>query len=307
MKHLDSLLQLDQNSLKQILTIAKQLKRKFVEGSRPALLQGHVLALLFEKPSLRTRISFEVAAAQLGGTSIFLSGADAGLNGRESLADVARVLSGYCDAIVIRTFSQGVIDEAARIANCPIINGLSDLEHPCQALSDLMTIEESLGSLQGKRIVFVGDGNNVARSLLVAASLSGMKFELSSPPGFEFEEDFLGTVKQRIPSLDYALERDPHKAVAKADIIYTDVWTSMGQEAESERRKQIFGPYQVNAKLMEAAPPHAKFMHCLPAKRGVEVTDEVIDGPRSIVFPQADNRMHLAKGLLVWLLGREAF
>jgi ornithine carbamoyltransferase len=263
-----------------------------------------VLALLFEKPSLRTRISFEVAMTHLGGSSIFLSAADAGLNGRESLPDVARVLSCYCDCIVIRAYSQALIEEAARYAECPIINGLSDVAHPCQAIADVMTIQELFGPTAGRTIAFVGDGNNVARSLALAGGLLGMRFIMSAPAGYEFTPKYIEQMKHRVPDLDLEQIADPKKAVAKADVIYTDVWASMGQEAEADKRKKIFAPYQVNAALMSAAPKHAKFLHCLPARRGMEVTDEVMDGPQSAVFEQAENRLHSAKGALMWLMGK---
>ena len=304
MKHLDSVTRLSAADIQRILQISADLKGRFQKGERPPLLAGHVLALLFEKPSLRTRISFEAAIMQLGGGSLFLSAADAGLNGRESLPDVARVLSGYCDCIVIRTFSQSVIEEAVRHAECPIINGLSDVSHPCQALADLLTIQEVFGSLAGRNLVFVGDGNNVASSLARAASLMGMNFVISSPPGYELKPKFLRSLEKSIPKSKIRHVVDPIEAVAKADVIYTDVWASMGQEAEAEKRKQVFAPYQVNTTLMAAAPSHARFMHCLPARRGMEVTDEILDGKQSVAFQQAENRLHLAKGALVWLLDK---
>jgi len=302
MKHLDTLLRLSATEVGEILRQSAELKDRLKQGERPPLLAGHVLALLFEKPSLRTRISFEVAMTHLGGSSLFLSSADAGLNGRESLPDVARVLSSYCDCIVIRTFSQAVITEAAQYAECPIVNGLSDISHPCQALADLLTIQEEFGELQGRTITFVGDANNVARSLAVGAALTGARFVMSAPADYEFKAEFLEQIRRKVPEARIDQIPDPHQAVAEADIIYTDVWASMGQEAEEALRKKIFAPYQVNADLMRRAPKTARFMHCLPARRGVEVTDEVLDGPQSIAFKQAENRLHLAKGALVWLM-----
>lgn len=304
MKHFDSLLRISTQEIKDIFQIAKILKQHVRRGTRPAVLAGHTLTLLFEKPSLRTRISFETAMVQLGGSSLFLSAADAGLHGRESLPDVARVLSSYSDFIVIRAFSQTLIEEMIKYSACPIINGLSDRSHPCQALADLFTIEEVFGSCSGRRIAFVGDGNNVARSLAVAACHMNMPFVMSAPPGYEFHSQFLKRLHEQFPNVQITQEPDPKKAVAQADVIYTDVWVSMGQEAETEKRKAMFAPYQVNEKLLQAAPSHAKFLHCLPARRGLEVTDGVMDGPHSEAFRQAENRLHLSKGILVWLVDK---
>jgi ornithine carbamoyltransferase len=304
MKHLTSLDDLTPDEFGEILDTAAELKAKFHKGERPPLLAGAVLALVFEKPSLRTRISFEAAMTHLGGASIFLSGSDAGLNGRESLADVARVLSSYSDAIVLRTFSQQLIEDFAQLAACPVINGLSDERHPCQALTDLMTIRERFGSLAGRRLVFVGDGNNVARSLAIATAYAGMSMTLCTPPGYELDAAFITNLNKRVPATDFTLVNDPAKAVREADVVYTDVWASMGQEAEADKRSRVFAAYQVNAALMAKAPAECVFMHDLPARRGLEVTDEVLDGPQSIAFEQAENRMHLAKGLLAWLLKR---
>ncbi len=306
MKHFDTLNRLAAQDFRDILRLSADLKYRFDQGDRPPLLGGRVMTLVFEKPSLRTRVSFEAAVAQLGGSSLFLSCAEAGLNGRESVADVARVLGAYSDWIVMRTFSHRLVDEFVRHAGCPVINGLSDNGHPCQALSDVLTMQEVLGSLAGKTVVFVGDGNNVARSLAAASALMDMKFVLASPLGYELPADFLAQLKQKVPAADISLSSDPRAAVARADIVYTDVWASMGQEAEQEKRKQIFAPFQVNAALMAAAPNSARFMHCLPARRNMEVTDDVLDGPQSIVVEQAENRMHGARGILLWLVGINA-
>jgi ornithine carbamoyltransferase len=302
MKHLISLLDYSAEEIEQILAIAAALKAKLKSGKRPALLKRRVLVQIFEKPSLRTRISFEAAMMQLGGSSVFLVAKDAGLNGRESLADVARVLSGYADVVAMRTFSQQLIGDFAGYARCPVINALSDELHPCQALADIFTMREVLGKTDGKRIVYVGDGNNVAASLAIISGHLGIGITVCTPKGYELKPAFVKDLKQRFPKLKLSSSHDPKKAVADADVIYTDVWASMGQEGEADERKQVFGPFQVNRQLMELAPAGCKFMHCLPAKRGGEVTDEVIDGPNSIAFPQAENRMHLAKGLLAWLL-----
>jgi ornithine carbamoyltransferase len=302
-RHLTNLLDITPHDTEEILSIAANLKERMKRGNRPALLQGRVLTLIFEKPSLRTRNSFEAAAIQLGGGSVFLTTQDAGLNGRESLPDIARVLSSYSDVLVMRTFSQKLIEEFARLSQCPVVNGLSDDLHPCQALTDLFTIRETFGRLEGLRLAYVGDGNNVAASLAMAGAYCRMPVTFCSPAGYEISETVLANLRGRFPDCDVTLTSDPATAVKDADIVYTDVWASMGQEAQAEERRKIFSPYQVNARLMAKAPKSARFMHDLPAKRGLEVTDDVMDGPQSIVFQQAENRMHLAKGLLVWLLG----
>ncbi len=303
MKHFDSMSRLSAQDLHAILRLAADVKARFKKGDRPRLLEQRLMTLVFEKPSLRTRVSFEAAVAQLGGSSLFLTCAEAGLNGRESVADVARVLGAYSDWIVMRTFSHRLVDDFVRYAGCPVINGLSDQGHPCQALSDLMTMQEVLGNLAGKCVVFVGDGNNVARSLARASVMMGMKFVMASPAGYELSSDFLSRLKGECHPADVTQTTDARAAVVRADVVYTDVWASMGQEAEQENRKQVFAPYQVNAALMAVAPKSARFMHCLPARRNMEVTDEVLDGPQSIAIPQAENRMHGARGILLWLLG----
>lgn len=301
-RHLTSLYDLSSDDLQAILTTAADLKAKYHAGDRPQLLPGRILAQMFEKPSLRTRNSFEAAIANLGGSGIFLTTAEAGLNGRESIHDVATVLSSYSDVITMRTFSHKLIEEFASFSSCPVINALSDDRHPCQAMTDLLTIQETRGELAGTHLVFVGDGNNVSMSLAIAAAMTGMKFTLAVPAGFEFCSEFLADLRKRFPEADVNQLSDPAEAVSTADYVYTDVWASMGQEEEAERRKKAFLNFQVDAKLMQQAPATAKFMHDLPAKRGQEVTDEVMDGDQSIVFQQAENRMHLARGLFAWLL-----
>lgn len=305
MRHLDSLFRLQASEIEEIFRISADLKSRWNQGSRPRLLDGRVLTLLFEKPSLRTRVSFETAIAHLGGSSLFLSCAEAGLNGREKVADVARVMGNYSDWIVLRVFSHRLVDEFVQHGECPIINGLSDQGHPCQALTDLFTVQEEFGELRGKTLAFVGDGNNVARSLAVACALLGVKLVLAAPSDYQLSRGFTSRLQEKVPGASIELTTDPFEAVKSADVIYTDVWASMGQEAEQEKRKQVFAPYQVNARLMAAAPSHAKFMHCLPAKRGMEVTDEVMDSPQSVCFPQAENRMHVSKGILCWMLGSD--
>jgi len=306
MKHLTSLFDLTPVDVRDILSVAVRLKAELQSGRRTPLLAGRVLTLIFDKPSLRTRMSFEAAIMQLGGSSLFFSSKEAGLQGRESLSDVARVMSGYCDAVVVRTFSQQLVEDLARFSRCPVINGLSDDRHPCQALADILTIQETFGDLSGHRLVYVGDGNNVAASLAIIAAQVGLSITLCTPPAYALPASFLDELRRHDPTADVTSLTDPAEAVRNADVIYTDVWASMGQESEAAEREEIFAPYQVNSELMAAAPEHCRFMHCLPAHRGVEVTDDVLDGPQSIVFEQAENRMHLSKGLLVWLLGENS-
>ena len=305
MKHLTNLFDLTADEVAEILELAADLKAQFKSGYRGSQLQNRVLAQVFEKPSLRTRNSFEAAMIQLGGNGIFLTTAEAGMNGRESLADVARVLSCYSDVITLRTFSHQLIVDFASHASCPVINALSDERHPCQALTDLLTIKEALDGLDGRTLAFVGDGNNVAASLAVAAGHTGLNLVIASPVGYELSGDLVSEVKTKFPNASITLCNEPEDAVREADVVYTDVWASMGQEAESAKRQHDFAGFCVNGDLMSRAPSGCKFMHDLPAKRGLEVTDDVIDGPASIVFQQAENRMHLAKGLIAWLLGAE--
>ena len=300
-RHLTSLCDLTTDDLKTILSTAAELKEGFRKGDRPKLLQGHVLTLLFEKPSLRTRNSFEAGMIQLGGGAIFQSLHDAGLNGRESFEDIARVASSYSDAIVMRTFSQQLIESFAEQSSCSVINGLSDDRHPCQALTDVFTMQELFGDVAGKRLVFVGDGNNVAVSLAIVSAMLGISFSIASPEPYQLSASFLNQLSQQYPDTDIVQFTDPFEAVGQADVVYTDVWASMGQEQEVEVRKKMFSSYQVNKELMNAAPKDCYFMHDLPARRGLEVTDDVMESSQSVVFEQAENRMHLAKGLLVWL------
>lgn len=270
-----------------------------------SLLSGKVLALMFEKPSLRTRVSFEVAMQQLAGHTIYLSPAEVGLGTRESVPDVARVLSRYVDAIAARTYSHQTLEVLARYAGIPVINALSDLEHPCQALADLLTIYERKGALEGVTLAFIGDGNNVAHSLLLAASLTGMNFRIASPAGYQVQDQVLHLAQ------DYASEsgaeiqctEEPRLAVSGADVVYTDVWASMGQEAEAEKRRQIFANYQVNRELLSLAKEDAIVMHPLPAHHGEEVAEGILDSLASVVFDQAENRLHLQKALLAQMLG----
>ncbi len=302
MRHLLTLADLKSAEVDRIFAITEDLKSKYVAGLREALLPGRVMALIFEKPSLRTRVSFESGMSNLGGNTLFL-GNDVGFGARESIADFARVISQYVDVVVVRAFRHETAVQLSKHCTCSVINGLTDYAHPCQALADLYTLKELFGRLAGHTLAFVGDGNNVSRSLAEACGKMGMKFILACPKGYEFEEEFLQHLKQQTPDLDLKVVEDPAEAVRSASAVYTDVWTSMGQETESERRRKDFAAYQVNGSLMAAAPKHAVFMHCLPAHRGEEVTDEVIDGPQSVVVQQAGNRMHVQKGVLAWMLG----
>jgi ornithine carbamoyltransferase len=260
------------------------------------------MALLFEKPSLRTRVSFETAMVHLGGGSLFL-GDDAGFGARESIADFARALSQYVDVIVVRAKRHATVVELADYCTCSVINGLTDHSHPCQALADLYTLQELVGPLAGHTLAYVGDANNVAYSLLEGCALLGMRLVMATPEQYRFSDEAIKELTASLPRLQLQVTDDPYAAVRTATAIYTDVWTSMGQESESQHRRAHFVDYQVNGDLMAHAPG-AFFMHCLPAHRGEEVTDEVIDGPQSIVVQQAGNRMHVQKGILAWLLSR---
>ena len=268
-------------------------------------LDGKVLALMFEKSSLRTRVSLELAMRQLGGHTIYLSPAEVGLGERESVSDVARVLSRYVDAIAARTFSHQTLQVLASYSGVPVINALSDLEHPCQALADLFTIYEKKGELGGLTLAFVGDGNNVAHSLLLAASLMGMSFRIASPHGYAVQDSILHMAKGYATGsgAEIFCTEEPRLAVSGADVVYTDVWTSMGQETEAGQRRQIFAGYQVNSELLSLAREDAILMHPLPAHCGEEVAEGILDSPKSVVFDQAENRLYLQKALLAGMLG----
>jgi ornithine carbamoyltransferase len=301
MRHVLTLLELTPDEIRRIFELTKELKGQFQEGLREPILPGRVQALLFEKPSLRTRVSFEAAMAHLGGTTLFL-GQDVGWGKRESAIDFAQVLSQYADVVVCRANDHAKVEELARYCDCPVINGLTDLAHPCQALADLYTLDEIHGPLEGKRLAFIGDANNVARSLAVACGKLGVEFAIASPPKYQFDRPFLEQLTVAAPDVRLLQTVDPAEAVRGAMAVYTDVWVSMGQEAEADERRRAFAGFQVNSQLMSHVEEGAVFMHCLPARRGEEVTDDVIDGHYSAVVVQAANRMHLQKGLLAWLL-----
>jgi len=301
MRHLLSLFDLSASETREILALAKDLKEKFQLGHRKPILAGKTLALLFEKQSLRTRVSFESGMNHLGGGSMML-GDDVGWGKRETPKDFSSVLSELVDVIVCRAKLHSTVEELAKYSGCPVINGLTDQFHPCQALADLMTLWEARGSLDGAHLAYVGDANNVARSLAIGCGQLGVKLTVGSPSGYEFDEGFLIKLRDEIGDTHLSTTNDPAEAVEDADAVYSDVWASMGQESERQQRAKAFSPFQVNEKLMSQAKANAVFMHCLPARRGEEVTDEVIDSSRSVVVQQAANRMHAQKGLLVWLL-----
>jgi ornithine carbamoyltransferase len=284
---------------------AKRLKRDRRRGAEA--LAGRVVALVFQKPSMRTRVAFEVAVSQLGGSVVVLGQDDIQLGQREPIKDVARVLSRYVDAIVVRTFAHRDAEEFARYASVPVINGLSDLLHPCQALADLFTIEEHFGRLAGLRLGYVGDGNNVLHSLLQACAMLGVHLTVATPDGYRPAPAVWRAAAAQTESRGASLRwcRDPREAARGADVIYTDVWTSMGQESQHLKRLRAFRDYQVNRTLLKLAKPGCRVMHCLPAHRGEEITEELIDGARSLIFEQAENRLHVQKALLKMLLGGE--
>jgi ornithine carbamoyltransferase len=285
-----------------LLKNAVALKTEHKAKGNPPLLQGKSLAMVFQKPSLRTRVSFEMAMQHVGGYAFYLSPQEIGLGKRESIADIARVLGGYVSGVMARTFDHQHVIDLAKWSPVPIINGLTDYNHPCQAMADLLTIYEEFGKLEGLHLAYVGDSNNVANSLLLGAAQFNMKMTVGSPVGYQIKPTVIERAKQLNPKLDFAMTSDPVAAVQGADAVYTDTWTSMGQEDEAEQRREIFPPFQVNAKLLSHAQKHAIVLHCLPAHRGEEITDEVADGPQSRLFPQAENRLHAQKAILVKLL-----
>jgi len=300
MRHLVSLFDIDPQELNSILSIGSQVKQLLKRGQRPPWLPRMVLGMIFEKPSLRTRVSFEAGIAQMAGTGLYL-GKEVGWPDRESSADFIRVLAEYVDWVVCRMNSHQAVVELASYNAVPVINGLTNLAHPCQALGDLMTLLEVCPILEGKTLAFVGDGNNVSHSLALACAMMGLKFRLLGPEEYVIEEDTVEKISQLYSDFDIVQSSNSKELLATADFVYTDVWTSMGQEAEAAQRRQAFTPFQLNAKLLSWAPNHCRILHCLPARRGQEITDEVIDSPNSLVVQQAGNRMHAQKGLLLWM------
>lgn len=306
LRHLTSLADLRPAETRALLDLAVQLKQAWLRDRVPLTeLKGRALAMVFTKPSLRTRVSFELAMQQLGGQALYLSPAEVGLGHRESVADVARVLGRYVDLIMARVFAHQDIVTLAAHAGVPVINGLSDLEHPCQALADLLTVQEAFGRLEGLHLAYVGDGNNVAHALLLGGAQCGMRISVIHPPGYAPEAGVLRRAQAIAADTGGAAHATVDlAAVNGADVLYTDVWASMGQEEEAEGRKAVFRPYRLDERLLALAAPSAIVLHCLPAHRGEEITDGVIDGPHSRVFHQAENRLHAQKALLAWLSGR---
>lgn len=288
----------------QLIERARALKQKRQSGNLPQVLSGRVLGLIFMKPSTRTRVSFETAMGRLGGQSLFMTANDLQLSRQEPLADTARVLSRYLDALVIRTFAHADVEELARHATIPIINGLTDRYHPCQVLADLQTIQEKRGSLDDLRVAWIGDGNNVAHSWINAAAMLGFTLYLACPPEYPPDNEILDWA-QREGRGSIHLVHEVKAAVSSADVLYTDVWASMGQEGEEDERKKVFRSFQINEELLAAAPSHAMVLHCLPAHRGEEITAGVLDGPQAAVFDQAENRMWLQMALLEWVMRKE--
>jgi len=304
LKHFLDLADWSSADLWDMLKLARVLKaQRQKKGANKPLLKGKALAMVFQKPSLRTRVSFEMAMEHIGGHALYLSPQEIGLGKRESIADVARVLGGYVDVIMARTFEHEHVLELARWSPVPVINGLTDYNHPCQAMADMLTIYEAFGHLDGLHLAYLGDSNNVATSLMMAAAQFGMQMTIGSPAGYQPQEATLEKAHRLSRGrLSVGVTDDPAAAIQHADVVYTDTWTSMGQEEEAEKRRKVFPPFQVNAGLLAQAAPEAIVLHCLPAHRGDEITDEVADGPQSRLFPQAENRLHVQKAILVYLL-----
>lgn len=304
MKHLLSIYDLTVQEMEDILKLSEKLKKQVREGIQHHLLKGKTLGMIFTKSSTRTRVSFEVGMYQLGGYPLFLSANDIQLGRGETIYDTAQVLSRYIDGIMIRTFKQSDVEELAKYGSVPVINGLTDLMHPCQILADLFTVYEQKGTLKGLKLAYVGDGNNVANSLLHGCAKVGMDIAVASPKGFECDGAIVAEAQSdaRVSGSGIILTEDPVEAVSGADVVYTDTWISMGQESQKEEKIKKFMPYQVNTQLFSKAKEDAIFLHCLPAYRGYEVTEEILDGPQSVVFDEAENRMHVQKAVMAMLM-----
>jgi len=303
MKHFLAVSDYSSQELQDLLDLAIRLKKEYFGGGNPSLLKGKVLGMIFQKPSLRTRVSFDMAMRHLGGDALYLSPNEIGLGKREAIADVARVLSGYVHAMMARVFDHAHILELAKWSSVPVVNGLSDYNHPCQAMADAMTIQEKFSKARGLNVAFVGDGNNVAVSLMHISAKLGWNFSIANPEDYDIRPDAVALAKKIAAETGSKLTflRNPHAAVCGAHVIYTDTWTSMGQEEETAKREKVFPPYQVNARLVSEAEKDVIVMHCLPAHRNHELTDEVADGPHSAIFPQAHNRLHAQKAILARL------
>ncbi|RCX18319.1 ornithine carbamoyltransferase [Anaerobacterium chartisolvens] len=307
MKHLISLYDLTLEDFEEIFNLSERLKKEVKAGIQHHLLNGKTLGMIFTKSSTRTRVSFEVGMYQLGGYPLFLSSNDIQLGRGETIYDTAQVLSRFIDGIMIRTFDHKDVEDLAKYGNIPVINGLTDLMHPCQILADLFTVYEKKGTLKGLKMAYVGDGNNVANSLLHGCAKVGMDIAVAAPKGYECDKEIIVQAKEaaKLSGCEIILTEDPNEAVKNADVIYTDTWVSMGQEAEKEKRTKIFMPYQVNKELFSLAKEDAIFLHCLPAYRGYEVTEEIIDGPQSAIFDEAENRMHVQKAIMALLMAEK--
>ncbi|HEY8350066.1 MAG TPA: ornithine carbamoyltransferase [Clostridiales bacterium] len=304
MKHLIDLIDLSLEDIEKLFALAEKLKKELKAGIPHPLLRGKTLGMIFSKSSTRTRVSFEVGMYQLGGYAIFLSSNDIQLGRGETIHDTAKVLSHYIDGIMIRTFKHSDVLDLAKYGTIPVINGLTDLMHPCQILSDLFTVYEKKGKLKGLKLAYIGDGNNVANSLLQGCAITGMDISVASPRGYECDATIIEQAKHaaKKSGSKVVLTEDPEEAIKDADVVYTDTWISMGQEAEKEIRLKVFMPYQVDKKLFSLTKEDAMFLHCLPAYRGYEVTEDVIDGPNSNVFEEAENRLHMQKAIMVTLM-----
>lgn len=305
MKHFLAISDLASAEVQELLDLAIRLKKEFNEKGNQPLFKGRVLAMIFQKPSLRTRVSFDMAMRHMGGDALYLSPNEIGLGKRESIADIARVMSGYVQALMARVFEHEHVTELAMWSSVPVINGLSDYNHPCQGMADALTIQEKFGKAKGLQVAYVGDGNNVAVSLMHVAAKLGWNFSLAAPEGYDLKPQAVEIARAIAGETGSKLSfgRDPHEAVKGAQVIYTDTWTSMGQEEEAARREKAFPPYQVNAALVGEAAKDVIVMHCLPAHRNYELTDDVADGSHSVIFPQAHNRLHAQKAILARLFG----
>ncbi len=310
MKHFLAVSDLSSGEVQELLDLAVKLKKEYFEKGNPPYFKGRVLGMIFQKPSLRTRVSFDMAMRHCGGDALYLSPNEIGLGKRESIADIARVMSGYVHALMARVFDHAHVLELAKWSEIPVINGLSDYNHPCQAMADALTVQEKFGRAKGLNVAYVGDGNNVAVSLMHVCVKLGWNFTIASPEGYDLNPKAVETAKSianetgmggGTPPLRFL--RDPHEAVRGAQVIYTDTWTSMGQEEETAKREKVFPPYQVNVQLVSEADKDVIVMHCLPAHRNQELTNDVADGPHSVIFPQAHNRLHAQKAILARLFG----